>query len=159
VVTFIEHQHSESVAQVFHVQKGRVVGRNGQGLQVVFAPADHADRRPERGPQDVVPLADEVQRRRDHQGAAAAVVDAKAGDPGLARPGRQHDHAAVPVRLPGRDRLGLVRAGLPPDPGALRQLGVGARAILDRTRVAAESPPNGGVGGSRRAKTGRPRVP
>ena len=70
--------------------------------------------------QHVVPLAHEIERRRQHQRAAPPVVDGEAGDPGLAGARRQHDHAAVLARLPGRERLGLVGARLAADARAAR---------------------------------------
>ena len=105
VMALVEHQQAEAVAQVLHVQVGRVVRRDGQRLDRVFAAADEADRHAEAGPKHVVPLADQVQRRRQHQRAAAAIVDGQAGDVGLAGAGGQHDDAPPLGRPPGGQRL------------------------------------------------------
>ncbi len=118
VMALVEDQEPEAVAQVLHVQVGRVVRRDGQRLDRVFAPADEADRHAEAGPKHVVPLADQVQRRRQHQRAAAAIVDGQAGDVGLAGAGRAARRrpapgppARRPALRPGRGAASAERAG------------------------------------------------
>ena len=94
VVAFVEDDQAEAPAEVLHVQVRRVVGGDGERLHVVLAAADDAHRVAEGDAQDVVPLADQIERGGDDQRAAALVVDGQAGDPGLARAGRQDDDAA-----------------------------------------------------------------
>ena len=142
------------------MQVRRVVGRHRERRDVVLAAADDADRDAERRAQQVVPLAHEIERRRDDQRAAPLVVDRQAGDVGLARAGRQHDDAAA-LRAPARPRA--PRSGT----GAAR----GARARPARARRSrardprrrrpprAERAPHRRVGGRGRAEAGRARVP
>jgi hypothetical protein len=111
-MAFVEHHQAEAAAQVLHVQVGRVVGRDRERLHVVVAAADDADLGCEGGAQSVVPLAHQIQGRRDDQRAALAVVDGHVRDQGLARPGRQHDDAAETGGLPGGQGAGLVGARL-----------------------------------------------
>ena len=72
------------------------------GCDVVLAAADEADGRAEGRAQQVVPLAHEIERRRDDQRAAPLGVDRHARDVRLAGAGRQHDHAATALRAATR---------------------------------------------------------
>ena len=71
VVALVEDDQAEPVAEPAHVQVGRVVSRDGQGLDVVLAAADQADLGAEGQRQLVVPLVHQVDRRRDDQASAA----------------------------------------------------------------------------------------
>ena len=59
-----------------------------------------------------MPLAHQIQGRRDDQGAALAVNHGQVGDEGFARTGGKHDHAAEPCSLPGAESADLVGARL-----------------------------------------------
>src|SRR3712207_8285019 len=64
-------------------------------------------RRPPRS--TLFPYTTLFRSRRDHQGRAGRPADGQDGEVGLARAGRQHDHAAAPLRPPGLEGLQLVR--------------------------------------------------
>ena len=70
VVALVEDEQAEAVAPAFEVDVGRVVGGDGQRLDVVVAAAEQADRDAERRRQLAVPLVQQVDRRRDDQGRA-----------------------------------------------------------------------------------------
>src|SRR5207253_578024 len=96
------------------------------GPDVVLPAADETDGAPEGRAQEVEPLADEIQRRRDHERRSLLCVDRHERDVTLAGAGRQDDDAATALRVPGRERLALVVPGLAVNPGGRRQLGIGA---------------------------------
>ena len=93
---------------MIHVQERRVVGRHGERLNVVLASAHEADRAPERGVEQIEPLADQIERGRDDEGAAPLVVDGEQGHVALARARRENDHAPAAVSAPRGERLGLI---------------------------------------------------
>ena len=130
-----------------------------RGLHVVLAAADDAHSRAERRAQHVVPLAHEIERGREDDGAAPPILDGQAGEPGLARARRQDDDAAALVRAPGLESLGLIRPRLAAHARARRQLVVAARPILDVEGRAREGPPYGRVGDGGRAVASRARIP
>jgi hypothetical protein len=138
VVDLVEHDHAEAPTQVLHVDVRRVVGGHGQGLHDVVPAADDADRLPERRAEQVVPLADQVQRGRDHEGAAPLVVDREARQPALPRPRREHDHPPPPGALPRAQRDLLIGPGLAVHHEAARQLFVPSRSIVVRELAAVQ---------------------
>ena len=132
MVALVEDHEAEARAEVLHVQVRRVVGRDRERLDVVLAAADDADRAAEGGAEQVVPLADEIERRRDDERAAPLVVDGQERDVGLAGARRQDDDAAAAMRAPRRERLGLVRPRLAVDASARGELRVAARSVVVR---------------------------
>ena len=118
-------------------------------------PIGHAERRA----QQVVPLAHEIERRRDDERAPADVVDRQDGDVRLARAGRQHDDAASAGCAPRVERLGLVGARLAVDARAGGELGVAARVVVNVERRVAERGDDLGVRDRRRAEARRALVP
>jgi hypothetical protein len=159
VVALVEHHQAEPRPQVFHVQVSRIIGGDGDGLDVVVAAAQQADRFAERRPQPVVPLAHEIQRGRDHQGAPLAILEGQLGDQGLARAGRQHHDAPAAGLLPGRQRFPLVGPGLAPHHHRPLQLLVGPGLILVADPAPHQGPDHVGVGRGWRPVAGRPRIP
>ena len=112
VVAFVEDDESEAVSQPLHVQIGRVVGGHRDRLDVVIAAAQEPDFDVEAQGELVVPLIQEVDRRRDDQRGPAGFFDRHAGEVGLAGSGRQHDHSSSARIPPGLQGLDLVRETL-----------------------------------------------
>ena len=98
MVALVEDDEPEARAEVVHVQVRRVVGGDGERLDVVLAAADDADGDAERGAEQVVPLADEIERRRDDERAAPLVVDGQHRDVALSGPGGQARRRPAPSR-------------------------------------------------------------
>src|SRR4051812_48246156 len=108
-MALVEDDHPETRAQVIHVKERGVVGGHGERTNVVLAAPYQPDRPPERYRQKIVPLAHQIERGRDHERAAALVVDRHDRDVALASAGGQDDDAATSRPSPSVERLGLVR--------------------------------------------------
>ena len=123
VVALVEDHQPEASAEVLHVEVRRVVGRTRSARATSCSPppttpTGHAERRREK----IVPLAHQIERRRDDQRAAPLVVDGHDRHLRLAGAGGQHDDAATrAVATPRAPRPGR---------GAAR----GARARPGRAR-------------------------
>src|SRR5262249_46631245 len=130
MMALVEDDEAEARPEVLHVEVRGVVRRHCDGLDVVLAAADEADGDAEGGAQEVVPLADEVERRRDDECGAALVVDRHNGDVALSGTRRQYDDTAPARRAPRGQRLRLIRARRTLDLGSAGELRVFARAVV-----------------------------
>jgi hypothetical protein len=108
VMALVEHDESETISPAFQVDVGRVVGGDGQGLDIVVAAADQTHGRAERCKHFSVPLVHERNGRRDDECGPADVSDREKRDQCLAGPGRQDDHAPASLIPPGLQGLALM---------------------------------------------------
>jgi hypothetical protein len=140
VVALVEDDQAEARAEVLGVEVQRVVRRHRERLHLVLAAAHDPDRAAEGRREEVVPLAYEVERGRDDEGAAPSCRRWRGGRRGSCRPCRQDHHAAAALRAPRSRRLRLVRARLPVHARARRELGVPAGLVGVRRLARHELP-------------------
>ncbi len=112
MMAFVKHDESEAIAQAFHVQVGRIIGGDGDRLDVVGPAAQEPDLDSEAQAEFVVPLVQKVDCRGDDQGRPRGALDRHVGQMRLAGSGRQHDHASAALIPPCFQCLDLVRERL-----------------------------------------------
>ena len=107
MMTFVEHREAEAGAEVLHVKKGGVVGRDGDRLHEMVAAAEDADLQPKALAQQPVPLRDQIEgvgattmvsrRTASMASNAASVLPAPVGRTTTPRPcaARQASTASV----------------------------------------------------------------
>ena len=130
VVALIEDHQPKTVAEMVHVEVGRVVRRHRQLLDGVVTATDEADGTIERPAESVVPLANQIERRRDDEGAAAPMVHGHHRNVGLASTGGQHHDSSTLGLAPRGHRLALVRTRFEGKTSAGFQFAVPARGIV-----------------------------
>src|SRR5690606_11153834 len=107
-----------------------VVGGHRERLEAKLPAPNDPDQAAEGGPQKVVPLAHQIERRRDDERTATLLIDGHDRHVALAGSGGEHDDAAPGRGEPRGDRLALVGARRALDPELLRELDVRAGPIF-----------------------------
>ena len=159
VVALVEDDEAKARAEVLHVKERGIVRRYGDRLHVVFPAPDEANRAAEGGAEQVEPLTDQIEGRRDDEGAPPLVVYGEDRDVALAGTRRQDDDAATAVRAPRRERFGLVGARVSVHPGPVRELRVAPRRVVVRGLRRDERAHDIGIGSGRGAVAARSIVP
>jgi len=121
-VDLVEDHKTEPVAHRISFQVRRVVGRNGDRLEALFAAAEAADRPIEFALEFALPLLEQVDRRHDDERRNREPFDRRQRDDGLAAARREFEDAG------GRSPDGLGRAAGP---------AIGLEPCLERRRLIA----------------------
>ena len=129
------------------------------GCDVVLAAADHADLDAEARAQKVVPLAHQIERRRDDQRAAPLVVDRQHTRRGSCRRRSAARRRRVRALAPGVERLGLERPRLAAHAQPVLELGVAPRLVVEVYFGARQRAHDVGVRDRGSSKGRRARVP
>ncbi len=111
MVDFVKDEHAEGVADALHVDVGRIVGRDGDRLQIVSAAADDAAMDAEGCFEVEVPLGDEIERRRDDEGRSPFAGHGQLCDEAFSGASWEYHHAASAVLFPGLERFALIIKG------------------------------------------------
>jgi hypothetical protein len=149
VMALVEDHEAEAIPEVLHVQVGRIVGRDGEGMHLVRAASHDPDLGGKARAEKIVPLANQVERRSDDQRAPSSIVDREHAEVALAGPGRQHHDPAAACAPKGSERLALKRARLPPEHEPRLELHVPASQVRERNAVALQGQHDLGVAGGR----------
>src|SRR5690554_685837 len=110
-----------------------IVGRDGDGLDAIFAAADHTNRLIKMRAEEIVPLAYEIEGRRDDERGAAIMIDRHQRELTFTGARRQDDKPAAPYLDERLQRLTLIRTRSPVDlePGAEFEISAGVILIRD----------------------------
>src|SRR5690554_1770378 len=110
-----------------------VVGRDGDGLDAIFAAADHTNRLIKMRAEEIVPLAYEIEGRRDDERGAAIMIDRHQRELAFAGAGREDDEAAPARFYKSRERLFLIgpRRAVDLKAGAELEVAPGAIVVFD----------------------------
>ena len=159
MVALVEHDQTETRAEMLHVDEGGVVGRDGDRLDLVVTPADDANPAPQAVGKEPMPLRDQIEGRRHDERVAPHLVDGQQGDLGLPRAGRQHDHAAALCGAPRLQRRGLEGPRVAAHLQTLVQHAVASRVVLVRDPTPHQCPHHLCVGDGRCAEPARTGIP
>ena len=105
---FVEHEKTEAIANLFHVDESRIISRDGHGLQIVSAAANHPAMDMECIFEIEMPLCDQIERRGNDEGWALFAHHRHLCDIALSRASGQYDKPAATIVFPGLDSFGLI---------------------------------------------------
>ena len=108
MMAFVKDDQAKLVADLLHLQHGRIVGRDRDVADLLLAAAKHADLAAKALFKLRSPLVDQVDRRRQDQGRPLRRLDRQPRHIGFARSGRHHHHAAPACRQPVPHGMRLV---------------------------------------------------
>jgi len=95
MVDFVEDDQAEPVAEFVGPQIRRIVGRNRQGFDALFAAAEPTDRHLELGFEFALPLFEQVDCRNHNESGSVDVGDSRERDDGFPRAGREFEHTTA----------------------------------------------------------------
>ena len=110
MVSFVDDQQLEPVAELAHVAPTAFKGCHRDGFHLVLAVAQQARRKARAFAHGAGPLVEQNARGHQTQGGHAQASDGRDGQAGLARASGQNRHPAPVGQRPGRKRRLLVGA-------------------------------------------------
>src|SRR5262245_19493200 len=108
MMNFVKNQQPEAPADLSHPTPGAMVSDNRYLTKIVYALADKADFNVESVAQSLMPLAEQIERRRDDESRTRCRSDGFDRDDRLPGAGWQNHYAALIHPSPCRDGLILI---------------------------------------------------